>query len=324
MKWKDKLLSSSLPLEYEVGRILAKNDFCIDYDYSYRRLDGYSKNEFSVDIRAGRFNPFGIKSKDTILDIDFLIECKYRNPNVKWLFIPDINPDGFENISRKGILKVFDEFSQIHSSFGSAPILCDTCLKGMEVNVQNGETHETGIVHGLNQLLYAMPHLLHRNIMNSFISHINDVKPYIICPILVTTADLRIMNDIVSVKDIKDSKEIEGISRSVDYLKIYSLSGPGLENHCTKIFEELPEDHQMARFKYFKDLRKVEFNSEDDLINQKFYSDPETLIIGLSNGIINDLFSETLICSLNGFTKLLNQLKESVNMIVEGFEDIHR
>ncbi len=38
-KWKSKLLSSSLPMEYEVAQILVERGFSTDVDFSYTRMD---------------------------------------------------------------------------------------------------------------------------------------------------------------------------------------------------------------------------------------------------------------------------------------------
>ena len=114
MKWKDRLLSSSFPLEYEVGKILTSNNFYVDYDYAYKRHDDTLEKEFSIDIKAGGYYPFEINSPVKI-NIDMLLECKYRNPNVSWLFFSDINISEFSNFSSKGAIKVIDEFSDLFS-----------------------------------------------------------------------------------------------------------------------------------------------------------------------------------------------------------------
>jgi hypothetical protein len=52
-KWKSNLLSTSLPLEYEVARTLVTKGFAVEADYTYGRdaESGQSK-DFSVDILA--------------------------------------------------------------------------------------------------------------------------------------------------------------------------------------------------------------------------------------------------------------------------------
>jgi len=37
--WKSALLSSSLPLEHEAAKILSRQGYEVESDYSYRRLD---------------------------------------------------------------------------------------------------------------------------------------------------------------------------------------------------------------------------------------------------------------------------------------------
>ena len=52
-KWKDALLSSSLPLEHLVAKKLAQSSFHIEGEYSYTRQSEQDvKKEFSVDLLA--------------------------------------------------------------------------------------------------------------------------------------------------------------------------------------------------------------------------------------------------------------------------------
>lgn len=324
MNWKDKLLSSSLPLEYEVAKILTKNDFCVDFDYTYKRFDESDEKEFSTDIKASRFNPFEItKSRDTILDLDLIIECKYRNPSIDWVFIPEINNDGFENFSRKGVLKVFDEFSGINSRYNC---LCEpyleTCLKGIEVNNKTGDAHDTGIRHGINQLLYSLPHLIYKHITSSLLDHIDDVHPFAICPILVTTANLRILNDDFSIEKLQSSEQLNDISEIVPYLKLHTIVNPSFDIHCSNIFEGIPSKQQLGRFNYFKVLRHQEFNIDNFPKLEDTYTSTSELLVKLQNGNADDLFSQSIICNLNSFPDLLNKIKDELKMLIEGFEKI--
>ena len=54
-KWKDCLLSSSLPFEFEIAKLLASAGFFISADYTYSRTDAGVTKDFSVDIEASGY-----------------------------------------------------------------------------------------------------------------------------------------------------------------------------------------------------------------------------------------------------------------------------
>jgi hypothetical protein len=322
MKWKDRFLSSSIPLEYEVAKILAKNNFSIDFDYSYKRLDASLEKEFSIDIKAGGFYPFPIKSAIK-MQIDLLVECKYRNPNVTWLFIEDLNIGEYTNFSTKGVIKLVDEFSEY--SFSNKAFsypTCNTCLKGMEVNSQSGDVHDKGIIHGVNQLVYCIPTLLYEHLFGTLCENLPDNYPYIICPILVTTANLRILNHDLSIETVSQSKDLEDISIGVPFLKLYSNVYPSFQEHCRNTFRNLLLFDKEKKFEYFKELRRIDLERIERDNFRKMYSNPEHLLISLEKGIGNDIFRETLVCNFNHFPVLLSEIKKGITMIGKSMRKI--
>lgn len=57
--WKRHLLSSGIPLEYEVARTLSALDIATQADYAFTRPDGYQGREGSVDLAGSSFESFG-------------------------------------------------------------------------------------------------------------------------------------------------------------------------------------------------------------------------------------------------------------------------
>jgi hypothetical protein len=322
MKWKDKLLSSSLPLEYEIGKILTNENFSIDFDYSYKRYDNALEKEFSFDIRAGGFYPFEMEARIQ-MTIDLMVECKYRNPNTSWLFIKDINPDEFSNFTQKGVIKFIDEFTNMTSSNQHCDFpICETCLKGMEINTQNGEVHDSGIIHGVNQLLYGIPLLLSSHIEGNLGLHLSEAYPHIICPILLTTADLRILNDEFSIESVKNAKSLDDISFEVPFLRLYSGVYPSLNEHCKNVFKDIPAyDDHLKRLDYLRILRETKYLSKDKL-PRIIYNKPDYLLLDLKEGLANNLLREVLVCNLKNFPELLKQIKTGITSIGEGLEEI--
>ncbi|MEP7319942.1 MAG: hypothetical protein ABI921_14400, partial [Panacibacter sp.] len=186
LEWKSKLLSSGLPLEFDAAKILVEKQLAVSYDYSYRRLDDIENKEFSVDLHADSFFPLddNLPIQQTV---DFLIECKYRTPNKKWIFLPEILDNNNHTFSTP--LKLVDEFSKF--SFESrlgAFLEYDLCMKGIEISLDSKDAHEVGIKHGSLQLLYAMPVLLHNKIHFALRDIFDEAYPFYIIPILVTNA----------------------------------------------------------------------------------------------------------------------------------------
>jgi hypothetical protein len=230
-KWKDKLLSSSIPLEYQVAKILASKNIRVSFDFAYQRLDEREEKDFSVDLKGFGFCPFKEESSIELI-VEFLVECKYRNPNIKWLFLPDIH-EGVSSHFSAGPIKIIDEFSnyRLRNGFGSMLDHLDTCLKGVEVNLHTGDVHETGIVHGISQLTYGLTSIVKDHILSNLGTHIEDCYPTVICPILVTTAELFITNENFSIEKVMQSNNFNELVRPVDYLTLYSNPFASFKTH---------------------------------------------------------------------------------------------
>ena len=89
-KWKHSLLSSSLPLEFEIAKLLASLEFAIDADYTFSRTDAGETKDFSVDIFATKYTRQP-EPDPTRVDLLILVECKFRTPQKRWLFL-HVNP----------------------------------------------------------------------------------------------------------------------------------------------------------------------------------------------------------------------------------------
>src|SRR3954451_5309636 len=88
-KWKSRVLSSSITLEYEIAKALARDSFHVSPNFPYHRLDGGLEKECSVDVRGVRALDGPDRLASCLLDV--LVECKYRHPGVTWLFLPQPN-----------------------------------------------------------------------------------------------------------------------------------------------------------------------------------------------------------------------------------------
>ena len=88
-KWKDYLLKSSLPLEQLVAEKLEKSGVYIAGEYPYIRTNDQNiSTEFSVDLHAFELLAYSHQKDQYWGNLNFLIECKYNYPGVKWVFLP--------------------------------------------------------------------------------------------------------------------------------------------------------------------------------------------------------------------------------------------
>jgi hypothetical protein len=168
VKWKPRLVSSSLPLEYEAARHLAEKGFAVSADYAYARDDLGVTKDFSVDIHARGFAPFSDQNKNWA-SLDLLVECKQRGPNVSWLFLPDPNDPGFSPVTLGCTLRSFDAFSHWFLP-SNATVGFDKgvqfCYKGVEVDDISGQVFDSELKHGVAQLQYALPRVVCDNALS--------------------------------------------------------------------------------------------------------------------------------------------------------------
>jgi hypothetical protein len=323
-KWKSRLLSSSIPLEYEVAKILVKNTFSVNFDYSYKRKDDSAEKDFSVDVKGYGFCPFS-ENKPINAEVTVIAECKYRVEGTKWLFIPDIDTHTPKVMGN--VIRAFDLFSKYHYDRSIiTPSLFEftklpTCLKGVEVNITSGEVHETGIVHGISQLKYALPQIIHDEIENTlWANHVDDTHPFFIIPLLVTTADLYILNKNATTKSIKDTSDLKGISRKVPYLKLYSNTSPDFRLHLKNVFNDFDYSYEeIDRLNYFENLRIF---SGGELFAKT--NDGNKYISMSQQGLESESYKGFIICTFSKLDELIKLLRAEVARIVKSGIDLSK
>ena len=153
----NNLLSSGVPMEFEVAKILVKHGFSIETDYSYRRQDAATTSDFAVDLHASASLPFENPNEITGI-LELLVECKHRHRNNKWLFFPDSNDGDFSPVTLGHTLRVVDDFSPVILSKQYSTVFDENsvfCLKGVEIDLNHGNVFAKEIAHGLSHLQYA-------------------------------------------------------------------------------------------------------------------------------------------------------------------------
>jgi len=152
-KWKDYLLKSGLPLEFEVKEFLNTKKCISSYEYSYLRHDENEIiNEFSFDISSSYIqeNHF----------FKLMIECKYRDSSTNWLFLPGVY-GGPSELGKTSFLHPCDHFTSYEKfpfKYPELPPIGKPCQKGIEIT-SDGQNPKT-ITQAVNQLSYAMAEMI--------------------------------------------------------------------------------------------------------------------------------------------------------------------
>lgn len=306
--WKDKLISSSLPLEFEAAKILVSNKFWITADYTYPREISGVPTDFSVDLKAQAHTPFTNQNKMTA-SLELLVECKQRSPNIKWLFLPNLNKDDeiYPEYRIGCTLHVVDQFNCKFVHRFSTTEFDENgpfCYKGIEIDESNGSVRDSEIKHGISQLQYAIPRLISQNI--DFCE-----GPFFYCPILLTTSDLMVMNRSVTINDVKDATSLDEIAKKVPYLFFSSDCNSDFEKHCNNMFTQSLKRDLTGLDKYRKDHGEWDVNLPFSVRNF------------LYKGADKDYFTQFVVCSMDNFPALIRKIKQVTTKAVRKISD-HR
>ncbi len=317
-KWKSRLLSSSLPLEYEIAKTLSNFDFSVSFDYSYFRKDGELKKEFSTDIKG--FFLFPLDTEHRVdANLTLLAECKYRDEGKKWVFLPEVNKPEFSAITLGCTIKSLAEFSTVETKkdfIYSFEDKFDCALKGIEISTTNGEVFDKDIRHGLSQLKFALPYLVKENIESNLIGHLVDAKPSFIVSILVTNAELYIFNQDFSIDKMRNIENIDALAKKVPYLICYSEIGPDFTEHHKEIFgdfySERERNKNLSEFETFQEtLKHKKYGIYNSPINTCWELDRAF------NSTLRKYYSQHFVCSFEHFETLIGQILRTLSKVTK-------
>ena len=308
VKWKSSLLSSSYPLEFEVAQILIKNKYAVEGEFPYKRIEDGNTKEFSVDIKAlNCLNETNNVNANDLLEINLLIECKYRVPKTNWIFLPEINSNhNYTPDSKEGsAFNIVDQFS--YHYFDNSPMVnfekqIPKVWKGVEVKSDSANDKE--IKRGIYQLRYALPYFFEEKIDFNLLRNEFNI-PFLVCPILITTADLYVLKKDCKVESVTKAEKVEDVATKVPYLVSFYPLGPDFLNHSQAIFKEFDEETPKGVFEYFNGLRTFGNSWETPVsIYNGFYYGNEK--------ILNQYCSKVIICSLANFEDWLKKFHRSI------------
>ena len=274
VKAKESLLASGLPLELSVERRLRRMGFQnVTADFSYWRRSEVGHKDFSVDIRASRSlaTPWVTEADNYNSPLnayatwDVLIECKYRKPNVKWLFapmppplpsqwLPERHSHFFFNgrgqfrlgSNEAGHLDVLTKQQRetTESSPEAPPIAYVT--RGVEMRPASGGNHDANddafsapIKRGVYQLQFA--HVPRLNTALADVGLMRWVSESQYAPrqahihistlVLVTTAELWTFLRDVDLEDIEKAASLKDIAEQVNAVEYATVASRELRAH---------------------------------------------------------------------------------------------
>ena len=229
-KWKDHLLKSSIPLEYEVKKFLDSKGCVTDFEYSYIKDDeNRIPTEFSYDIDASY-----IKSPHFI---DLMIECKYRHRGTHWVFIPE-EYGGPDEIYQNAFMHPNDHFCKYKFPFsGLFPIeFAPLCSKGIEITSK--DFNPKSINQAIAQLSYAFP----ERIADGMLHQIEELSlsgfVFYHIPIIVTTANLFRLRSDVDIRTIEKATDLSEIADEHNSLVIKNKIGIQLRHHNQRVLKQ--------------------------------------------------------------------------------------
>lgn len=305
-KWKSKLLSTGLPLEYQAAKLLVDSGFSVDSDFKYSRIhEGHTK-EFSVDLRGMATLPFD--NPDQInSDVYLLIECKYRYPTVSWLFLPEPNDPDYSPITLGTSIRLVDQFSEFKGGKNGTTLFdkdLPFAFKGLEINLDKGDAHDAEILHGISQLRYALPHFVSSSIHWCIDKYSENIHPFFFCPILLTTSKLYIANESFNIEKLNESDKLEDFSKEVPFLIIYSDYGPEFETHCKNEFRTVTN---LDNHKSIRELNDLRAKNEVPGFNQSIMYAKS--LAHANRYSLHQLFTQFVICNLESLENLISNIK---------------
>jgi hypothetical protein len=265
-KWKPNFLSSGVPLEYEVAKLLVAAGFSVQGDYTYHRSTAGNDVEWSIDIRAIR-DAGKVPGAAGGCPFDVLVECKHRTRKTSWLFVPE--PAGDAKTIQYDAVRGLESFSPWFLpdlEWWTKPLEFTTCYKGVEVDFSNGHVEAAELRHGLMQLQFAIPPLLRSRMDVPATSFgIIDNTPLMFTAVLVTNAPLFVANFDLSTASVEDADEISDVATPVDCLIVRMPDGQDLFHHARRHFSGLRETTSRKGIAAAEKHRKAAGVNEYDL-----------------------------------------------------------
>lgn len=313
--FKQQVIRSGIPLENTIRQYLDSLGLIIYGEYTFERNDKL----FSIDTHATNTLKFPLRHRDNLIELDLLIECKYKEPNHAWVFAsyPDPTPmiqihtlysdfpfykrlkDYGYNIknksSRYARWRGLDEIHWMGKCFPKGFNLVNAATE----IISDKSFNPKAITEGIHQIVYATGSMLVEKtvglIADEF-AHTEDKEKYyfggelaaIIYPVIVTTADLYLLKSNKTIEDIQKSKNINDCFKTVDHVLFGYIATQEVKNYISTQLDE-----------YKSTLLKSSFFSEENLQGQ-------------FNGLVPNSIPIAIV-KQSAFTKFINIVIKELN-----------
>ncbi len=239
MNWKDLLLKSGLPLEFEVKQYLSSLGYNTIQDIQYIRRDEVdTKKAFSYDLSACRFE------SEVNHFIELLIECKYRHDSVSWVFLPE-DWDSDEEFGIADILNGIYTFSSSRNIYCQLrnPPKNLAPLVGKGIEFLSNDQNDKSLIQAISQISYSFANLQVQTLTNQAVYHNQTIGNaiYFQVPIIITTAKLFRLRPDVTISNVRNSQKIEDVADPADLLLYKHQMSPFLKQenfHQYSLFQK--------------------------------------------------------------------------------------
>lgn len=238
--------------------------------------------------------------------------------NVKWLFLPDPNEPESSYFASGETFKVVYQCSPYlldRKVFSEFEINLNLSSKATEIRLgDNPSVYDAELRHGLTQLQYALPQLFIDNIHGNLFGPLDANKPFIICPILVTTAELVLLDKSLSIKAVMDAEQLGEIGNTVPYLIMGLDCGPDFENHCLQEFKKLESIIQDEEV-----IHLIEKGVKNYQLERYGFSYPSfsKSLMGVERFITLEYFTQFFVCNKDALPDLINKIKNVVSRCLD-------
>lgn len=237
--WKEVLLRSGVPLEYEVGQLLASKGFDVDADFPYMRKDVEGEKEHSIDVMAEK--PLDTGRADSS-HISLLVECKYRSPEkTLLLFEAPLSPNTPLHVA--GTVHAYDEFVPYYlkgDCFRKVEEDLSIVYKGVELHTNDAV--ERDFRRSVEQLRYAAPVALRRGLDMTLFGHPADNGAWFFAKVVVTNARIMLVGGDVDVARVQAADRLEDVAEEIDGAILFSEYGPDYERHFKGVFADVADE----------------------------------------------------------------------------------
>lgn len=288
--FKQQVIKSGIPLEKTISEYLFSLGLLDMGEYIYER----EGQLFSIDAHAITQGDFNIGKRNNLINIDLLVECKYKEPNHSWVFASyqkskksfslRLQPNvvfldfpfekrlkkyGFTLQKRK---KGFDEIYYKKYNGLYFPYTTPLVNVGTEI-IDDKKFNPHIITEAISQIVYGVGSSIVDNSLDLLEEELFDYtregdKFYvfgwlgcIIYPIIVTTANLYLIKPKQTIDDIKRSQNIQESFEEIDAVLFCHRSNKELQKYTKDQFEKHKKELLDSPF-----FRKKTFENEiDDL-----------------------------------------------------------